>query len=106
MQPQLDLHIHIPVSLEYIIGGGKLLSVNCRCRGYFVLLNKCNTIQIKPPKTAIPVETPSNVGKSDVNVAISKSYIPPEINVQRKVFAHISIQWMHTFSTKYTFDWL
>lgn len=43
--------------------------------GYLVLLIKCNTIQINPARTAMPVETPSNVGKSDVICAISKSKI-------------------------------
>lgn len=65
----------LPVSLEYMIGGGKLLSLKCRCRGYLVLVNKCNTIQIKPAKTAIPVETPKNVGRSEVSVDMSKQLI-------------------------------
>lgn len=54
------LNAKLPVSLEYIIGGGKLLSVNCRCRGCFVLVNKCKTMQIRPASTAIPVETPNS----------------------------------------------
>lgn len=66
-----------PVSLEYIIGG-KLVSLKFRVRGYLVLLNKCNTIQMRPARTAIPVDTPSNVGKSDVNVDISEI----ELNIQ------------------------
>lgn len=60
----------IPVSLEYMMGGGILASGNW-WRGYFVLLKRCKTIQIRPAKTAIPVETPNNVGKSDVSVDIS-----------------------------------
>lgn len=66
-------YFQLPVSLEYMIGGGKLLSVKCRCRGYFVLLNKCKTIQMRPANTAIPVDTPNSVGKSDVNVDISNN---------------------------------
>lgn len=61
----------LPVSLEYMIGGGKLLSLKCRCLGYLVLLNKCRTKQMSPAKTAIPVETPNSVGKSDVSVDMS-----------------------------------
>lgn len=60
-----------PVSLEYIIGGAKFASAKFRCLGYFVLLNKCNTIQIRPASTAIPVVTPNNVGRSDVITDIS-----------------------------------
>jgi len=47
------------------MGGGILASAKFRCLGYFVLLNKCNTIHIRPASTAIPVETPNNVGKSE-----------------------------------------
>lgn len=62
---------HLPVSLEYIIGGWEPLSLKRRMFGYLFLLNKCKTKQINPANTAIPVVTPSNVGKSEVNVAIS-----------------------------------
>lgn len=62
----------LPVSLEYMIKfDGKLLSVNCRCRGYLVLVNRCNTMQMRPAKTAIPVETPRSVGRSEVSVDMS-----------------------------------
>lgn len=60
-----------PVSVEYIIGGGMLASPKFRCLGYLVLLNRCKTMHIRPAKTAMPVDTPSNVGKSDVSAAIS-----------------------------------
>lgn len=70
---KLPVNGELPVSLEYIIGGGKLLSLKCRCRGCFVFVNKCKTMQIRPPSTNIPVETPKSVGKSEVKVDISKS---------------------------------
>lgn len=60
---------NIPVSVEYIIGGCNVASPKLRCLGY--LLNKCNTIHIRPANTAIPVVTPNNVGRSDVKTAIS-----------------------------------
>lgn len=55
----------IPVSLENIIGGPACASAKCLVRGYFVLLNKCKTMHIKPASTAMPVVTPSNVGRSE-----------------------------------------
>lgn len=61
----------LPVSLEYIIGGAKLASAKLRCLGYFVLLNKCNTIQMRPANTAIPDVTPKSVGRSDVRMSKS-----------------------------------
>lgn len=57
----------LPVSLEYIIGGGKLASPKLRCLGYLVLLNRCNTMQIRPASTPMPTHTPSSVGRSEFN---------------------------------------
>lgn len=59
------------MSLEYNIGGGKFELLKFRCRGYFVLLNKCKTKQMRLANTAMPVVTLKSVGKSDVNVDIS-----------------------------------
>lgn len=61
----------LPVSLEYNIGGGKFELLKFRCRGYFVLLNKCKTKQMRLANTAMPVVTLKKVGRSDVNVDIS-----------------------------------
>lgn len=58
---------HLPVSLEYMIGGGRFASPKFRGRGYLVLVNRCNTIQIRPVSTAMPVATPSRVGRSEFN---------------------------------------
>lgn len=64
-------YIYLPALFEYITGGGILASPKFLCRGYFVLLNKCKTIHIKPARTAIPVVTPNSVGKFEVITAIS-----------------------------------
>lgn len=101
----------VPVSLEYIIGGGKFASPKLRCRGYFVLLNKCNTIQIRPVRTAIPVVTPSRVGKSDVNVDISFCFACVCVCVQIKLKLVLVVcpknlfSSFLTFCTKYSFCW-
>lgn len=55
----------IPVSLANITGGPWCASAKCRVRGYFVLLNKCSTMQMSPASTAMPVVTPSRVGRSE-----------------------------------------
>lgn len=44
-----------------------LASPKLRCRGYFVLLNRCSTMQMSPASTAMPEETPSNVGRSELS---------------------------------------
>lgn len=61
------------MSLANITGGPECASAKCRVRGYFVLLNKCKTMQISPASTAMPVLTPSSVGRSDVIVDKSKN---------------------------------
>jgi hypothetical protein len=62
----------IPVSLANITGGPECASAKCRVRGYFVLLKRCNTMHMRPASTAIPVETPSRVGISDVMLVKSE----------------------------------
>lgn len=49
------------------MGGGRFASPKFRGRGYFVLLKRCNTMQMRPASTAMPVETPSSVGRSEFN---------------------------------------
>lgn len=91
-----------PVSLEYIIGGGKLLSLKCRCRGYLVLVNKCKTIQMRPANTAMPVETPSNVGRSEVSVDRSESALNVLYFVDFRNLSQISL----TLCAEHSFGWL
>lgn len=62
--PLIRSVIFLPVSLANIIGGPLWASAKCRVRGYFVLLNKCRTMQMRPARTAIPVVTPKRVGRS------------------------------------------
>lgn len=59
---------HIPVSLAKNTGGPACASAKVLVRGYFVLLNKCNTMQMRPASTKMPVMTPRSVGKSDAIV--------------------------------------
>lgn len=49
------------------MGGGIFASPKFRCLGYLVLLNRCSTMQMRPASTAMPEDTPSNVGKSELS---------------------------------------
>lgn len=79
-----------PVSLANITGGPECASARW-LRGYLVLLNKCKTMQIKPASTAIPVETPRSVGRSDPMTDISVNKKSSSINCDFHSFA----DWRH-----------
>lgn len=70
-----------PVSLANMTGGPECASAKCRVRGYFVLLNKCRTMQISPASTKIPVDTPRSVGRSAAITDISESFNKPSVRM-------------------------
>lgn len=72
------------------MGGGILASPKLRCLGYLVLLNRCNTMQMRPASTAMPEETPSSVGKSELSSLRSVQEEVNDSSVRLRAKCHLT----------------